>query len=173
MIDPQAFLELARDLALLDARGRPRQASLRRATSTAYYAVFHFLVREAAGSLIGQHPDLRGAAMRWFTHARMAEACGLFSAPAVQGRLVIPQQLKAIPVSQPLQDVARSFRALQQARHEADYDATSRRFTRQRVRQLVEQAEQLFVDWQNAAVDPWRPTFILFLLTSDAVVRER
>ena len=29
-------------------RGRPRQASLRRAASAAYYALFHLLIREAS-----------------------------------------------------------------------------------------------------------------------------
>lgn len=170
MIDPQTFLQLARELAHLDPR-RPRQASLRRATSTAYYAVFHFLVQESAGMLAGARPEIRGAVRRWFTHTRMAEVCGFFSAPNVQGKLGV--QVPGIQVSQALQDVSRTFRTLQQARHEADYDAMSTRFTRQRVRQHLEQAEQLFTDWQTAANDPWRPAFSLFLLTGDGVVKAR
>jgi hypothetical protein len=40
------LLEQAVRLAMLDVR-RPKQANLRRAVSSAYYAVFHLLVDEA------------------------------------------------------------------------------------------------------------------------------
>lgn len=44
MINPQHLLAIARDLANLDTH-RPRQASLRRVVSSAYYARFHLLKR--------------------------------------------------------------------------------------------------------------------------------
>src|SRR2546422_11077721 len=50
------LLALARRTLERDAgRGRPRQASLRRTISTAYYALFHLLVHEATSRM-----DLRG-----------------------------------------------------------------------------------------------------------------
>jgi uncharacterized protein (UPF0332 family) len=45
------FLEQARFLAMREAR-RPKQASLRRAVSTAYYALFHLLASEVAERMI-------------------------------------------------------------------------------------------------------------------------
>ena len=45
-------LENARTLAKLDKR-RPRQASLRRAVSTAYYALFQALCETCASELVG------------------------------------------------------------------------------------------------------------------------
>jgi hypothetical protein len=50
MIDD--LLELADHLARRDTR-RPKQSSLRRATSTAYYAAFHALARLCAEELVG------------------------------------------------------------------------------------------------------------------------
>ena len=46
----QDLLRQARDLATKEPR-RPSQASLRRAVSAAYYALFHLLVDEAIGRL--------------------------------------------------------------------------------------------------------------------------
>jgi hypothetical protein len=47
---PADLLAQARRLVSLDPR-RPRQASLRRAISTAYYALFHLLISEASAML--------------------------------------------------------------------------------------------------------------------------
>lgn len=46
------LLDIADQLARLDS-GRPRQASLRRAVSTAYYALFHALAHLCADTLVG------------------------------------------------------------------------------------------------------------------------
>jgi len=55
MAFPDDLLELAQQLADLHPES-PHQASLRRAVSTAYYALFHLLISEATtnGSLSGQ-----------------------------------------------------------------------------------------------------------------------
>lgn len=46
------LLDIAETLAKLDG-GRPRQACLRRAVSSAYYALFHALAGLCAGQLVG------------------------------------------------------------------------------------------------------------------------
>jgi len=173
MISPTALLGVAKDLAELD-RTRPRQASLRRAVSTAYYAVFHLLIQDSVRALVGQRQEIREVASRWFSHTQMASACGFFQGSKVLLKhQPVGKGLAGIPVSQELQDVARAFQTLQQARHEADYDMSSRRFTRQSAQQLVEQAEQAFADWQTATVDPWRPLLMLLMLTGDSVIKTR
>jgi len=53
-------------------RTRPKQASLRRAVSTAYYALFHLLIREAARNW--KRADQRRALARTFDHSRMKKA---------------------------------------------------------------------------------------------------
>ena len=48
---PADLLEQAEHLAGREAT-RPKQASLRRAISAAYYSVFHLLIREACARLV-------------------------------------------------------------------------------------------------------------------------
>jgi len=76
---PEHLLEQAWHLAGRE-RTRPRQASLRRAVSTAYYAFFHFLIREAVRQ-IGPNlsEDNHNRAYRWFDHAAMYRVARLFS----------------------------------------------------------------------------------------------
>ncbi|MDQ2730308.1 MAG: hypothetical protein M3Y56_01500 [Armatimonadota bacterium] len=178
MLNPQSLLDVARDLARLDPR-RPRQASLRRAISTAYYALFHLLIRSAVGNQIGfgptsTHRQIGETAVRWFTHVQIATACGQFIGPVVPSKLrrVLPVPTQRVAASRELQHVARVFLELQQARHDADYDPAAR-FTRQDVLSIVALTEQAFRDWEVAAADPFRPIFLLLMLTGDSVIRDR
>lgn len=181
MIDPQNLLAAARDLANFDPR-RPRQASLRRAVSTAYYSVFHLLIRDAVSAHVGfgptrTHREIGETVARWFTHARMADVCAQFAGPAVSSKLrrALPKTAGAassVAVSSSLQSVARAFIQLQQARHDADYDL-SKGFTRQSALTLVDQAEQALNNWSASATDPFRPVFLLLLLTGDTLIKER
>lgn len=50
------LLRQAERLAKLDPK-RPRQANLRRAVSSAYYALFHFLVDQSCRAAIGTQHD--------------------------------------------------------------------------------------------------------------------
>lgn len=70
------LLEQARHLAVRD-RSRPRQANLRRAISTAYYALFHLLVDEATRALIAD-PALHPLVGRSFDHGDMKNASQVF-----------------------------------------------------------------------------------------------
>lgn len=115
----EELLEQARHLANRERR-HPRQASLRRAVSAAYYALFHALVAEASGVLAPSQPDtLRARIGRTFNHADMKKACVAFSS----GNL--PDATRALvnaPIRQDIRTVARTFSELQEARHTADYD---------------------------------------------------
>lgn len=62
------LLEQAHHLAYREADD-PRQASLRRAVSTAYYALFHSLVDEAVGQWGVERQ--RGMLGRTFEHGKM------------------------------------------------------------------------------------------------------
>lgn len=63
------LLEQATQLARLDPR-RPKQANLRRAVSSAYYALFHLLTEEAAG-LYASEGGLIARVCRTHNHADM------------------------------------------------------------------------------------------------------
>lgn len=175
MINPRDLLVVARDLAKLDPH-RPRQASLRRAVSTAYYAVYHLLIRSAVNAHVGFGPT-RTHREIGETVMRMAEVCGLFTGPVVPSKLrkALPKGATAaasVAASPALQSVARAFLDLQQARHEADYDS-SKRFIRHGVLAQVALAEQAFKDWEIASSDPFRPVFLLLMLTGDGVIKDR
>jgi hypothetical protein len=65
------LLEQATHLALRETK-RPKQTSLRRSVSSAYYALFHLLVHEAASNAAPNSPSgLRGVAKRALGHAEM------------------------------------------------------------------------------------------------------
>ena len=74
MAFPEDLLEQARHLAQRESK-RPRQASLRRAVSTAYYALFHLLITETTKNW--KRPAERLTLARMFDHAVMAKACNI------------------------------------------------------------------------------------------------
>ena len=51
-MNPESFIKTAREL-IPTGQGKPRGANLRRAVSTAYYAMFHCLAGSCADTLIG------------------------------------------------------------------------------------------------------------------------
>lgn len=76
------LLRQARHLAVREPR-RPLQASLRRAISASYYALFHFLVHEATSRMFpGRSRDsLRYCLARAFVHGDMKRVALQGSAP--------------------------------------------------------------------------------------------
>lgn len=115
-------------------RGRPALSDLRRATSTAYHAVFHQLVRHSASDFLpgGSGSEIAEIA-RWYTHAGVLDAAGLVL-EAAKGK-PLPQVRKADRTSvmairsagggtapTELVTVADAFQTLQAARRSADYD---------------------------------------------------
>lgn len=153
------LLEQARALLESD-RTRPKQASLRRAVSTAYYAVFHLLIHEATSrmGLRGSRREAHRRAMgRTFDHGAMKRACRAVHGGtlAVLGDLDPPRELR---------DVAAAFVKLQQRRHDADYDLTEP-FSKQQATSEVERAEVAFTDWRRVR-DHERTNVFLQLLNT-------
>jgi uncharacterized protein (UPF0332 family) len=118
MIDSSQLLSVAAQLAEAPARGAPPQARLRRAISTAYYALFHRLVAGATDLLIGQNARNSKRYLvvyRSFEHRRMADTC----------RQVLNGSLRTesnVLFDAGIQGCAAAFVELQENRHEADYD---------------------------------------------------
>lgn len=152
------LLEQAEHLARRDSR-RPRQASLRRAISAGYYALFHLFVREATAVVVSD-PGLRQLVPRAFDHSEMKQACRPFAAGA------LPDHLKAVTttgVPDDLKTVADTFIQLQQSRHEADYNV-SRTFNRQDTLTLVQQVRAAFEAWQRVRDQQITTVFLVNLL---------
>ena len=101
------LLEQAEHLAGKEPR-RPKQASLRRAASASYYALFHLLVDDAVAGLVrGPNPEnLRNLLRRAFDHAEMRNLSTAFSGGT------LPANLAAAlggPIPADLQSVAGAF----------------------------------------------------------------
>ena len=156
------LLRQARQLALKEPR-RPLQASLRRAISASYYALFHLLVEEATMRKFSgrDRAALRGCLGRAFVHADMKRVAQQFSEGGVSPKL--GPGMNGPAVQPELAGVAATFVNLQQARHEADYD-TIRRFTRPDVIDLVDRAEQAFRDWNTVRRSVQADVFLTGLL---------
>ena len=138
------LLEQAQHLAQLDPR-RPKQANLRRAVSSAYYALFHLLTSEAS-ALYAAEFGLAARINRTLNHAEMKKASSMFAndklpkgVQAPGGGYITPREVKA---------VANAFVSLQQARHEADYDL-SRTFSRNEALLFVQTARDAFYAWEG------------------------
>jgi hypothetical protein len=159
------LLAQARHLASQEPK-KPRQASLRRAVSTAYYALFHFLVCEGTSKLISNKPaNLRPQVRRAFAHGDMRAACEFFTGkgltdPNNSNNLL---HLLATPIEAQIRNVAATFIDLQQARHSADYDHIAQ-LTRVDALLKVRQAEQAFLDWKAVRDAPNANVFLATLL---------
>lgn len=113
----------------------PKQASLKRAISTAYYALFHCFIYYTTKKFIpNEHKTLRPLLGRIFEHGKMKNACHELIKKGKNKINIIDDVLP-----NDLLDVADAFKQLQQARHEADYDM-AKQFTKVEASDLVELA---------------------------------
>lgn len=155
------LLEQARHLLRREPR-RPKQASLRRAVSAAYYALFHLLVHESSKRLISgtAHTPLRALTARAFEHGTMKQASRAFASGGLPTHLqsILPQG-----VPRQLRRIAAAFVDLQHARHGADYDVTLK-LTRNETRALVTQVEEVFQEWQTVREAPAARIYLTALL---------
>ncbi|TLP60957.1 hypothetical protein [Microbispora triticiradicis] len=123
------YLHLAETLAGFKAEPRhPRAAYLRRATSTAYYALFHELVQHGAKRAGRKGPSEHKQAIgRWYAHgnfkktARWVQDIGAGrTTPNPVRLLMVDPGNQAVPTD--LEVLSDAFGELQEARHGADYD---------------------------------------------------
>lgn len=161
------LLYQAEALARLDAR-RPKQANLRRAISSAYYAVFHFLTHESTCALFGtQHSPApyRHVIGRAFTHATMKQACVSFGGGNLKESVIkgLPHNPQGrYPVLQAIQTLAETFVELQEKRHFADYDRNER-FKRDDALSLIEQAKREIASFESLPMSDDKRFFLACL----------
>jgi uncharacterized protein (UPF0332 family) len=143
------LLDQAVRLATLDAK-KPKQANLRRAVSSTYYAMFHLLVDEACRVLIGaQHNQapFRQVLGRAFAHRVMKEACKSFGGGTLKKGVA-----KGLPAGfafpGEIRQLAQTFVNLQDNRHLADYDLTER-FKRSEVLALITEVRKHIGNFKN------------------------
>jgi uncharacterized protein (UPF0332 family) len=129
--------DLLRDSRHLAARGgkHPRQSSLRRAVSTAYYAAFHLLVADFVANY--RVPEQRARLGRMFEHRRMSGAV-----------FRVADRQKPTPIESEIGDLIENFAQLQRERYEADYDV-ARNWSRTDVQRTLQRAENVFMIWRR------------------------
>jgi uncharacterized protein (UPF0332 family) len=164
---PEELLDTARYL-LRRNQNRPTQADLRRAVSTAYYAVFHLLVGDAVGAMTAD-PAERVELARAFEHRDMRKACQGVLTPPAPSPLPI---LLGPSVAAELTAVATAFVRLQDERHRADYDL-ARTFTRQAAREIVGQAAEAFAEWNIVRATSGAQAFLALLFFGLKAVKTR
>lgn len=153
---PQDLIEQAEHLALRE-RTRPKQASLRRPVSTAYYALFHLLVEEACRNW--RDASQRLTLARAFDHGPMKSSCEQFRAKLIQmstaGHTAAPEQH--------LLTVVEAFVESQEARHKADYDSSDR-WTRADALTRIDAVKEAFRSWTAVRAEKLAQEFLLSLL---------
>ena len=136
-MNPRDLLDTARRLAHPGA-AQPTQADLRRAVSTAYYALFHCLAAAAADLLTGsdRSPEWHQV-YRALEHGKAKRAC------RQQGAL------RAFPME--IHSFAEMFADLQGARHAADY-ALEGEYSKPDVLTIINRAENAINEFEQASV---------------------
>jgi hypothetical protein len=125
ILNLEHLFEQADRLAKPPPAGRPRQADLRRAISTAYYGVFHAALTAAADQFVGaakRSTSQYGLVYRTVDHKRLRELCEDI------GKSTLPRKLASHAPAGGFGNNIRAFAAavleLQAKRHTADYDPT-------------------------------------------------
>lgn len=145
--------DLLKTARLLTAatQGKPRQADLRRAVSTAYYALFHTIARQAADIFATTGENQSHPAWvqvyRSLDHGTAKEAC---------------KQAPGLGFPPAIRTCANSFITLQEERHQADYNPDYRT-TRADAQTRVDEAEAAIAAL-NAASPKDRRAFLIHLI---------
>jgi hypothetical protein len=165
---PRDLLDQAELLANKEPR-KPRQASLRRAVSAAYYALFHLIIEDSANVLAPRAPaGLRRLVQRAFQHGQIKSACKDFVSadaalkkipPRQTGLLDALESLIAFPLDPSLLFILSAFIELQEARHKADYDLTEQ-WDRLDVLTKIGLARRAFLAWGAVRKSPNVATFM-------------
>ncbi|MBI2422183.1 MAG: hypothetical protein HYV27_05075 [Candidatus Hydrogenedentes bacterium] len=100
------------------------QAGIRRSISTAYYALFHKLIHDASLLFFPDPLDapMRAATARAMAHDTMKQVAQGFCGMGTHKQIVKDLLADREPSSE-LKTLSKAFVRLQEARHQADYDA--------------------------------------------------
>ena len=130
-MNPDHLIELAEQILQIGT-GKRRQATINRAVSTAYYALFHALAAECAARTVGVPRSHR----YWQIVTPIHRALDHGYTRKVFERLVKDHMTPDL-----LKQVGDTFLDLQSARHSADYDPSSRQ-SRQKAADLIAETRQ-------------------------------
>jgi hypothetical protein len=155
--DPDQLLRQADALA---GGAGASQADLRRAISTAYYAVFHFSLTAAADMVcgLGDRSAARYSLVyRSVDHKTLRSLCAQLSQTKPPGMAIKPSNGLGR-----MADFARVTANLQGQRHQADYEP-SQTFTDTEAKLAISEARQA-IAWFNSCDDEQQKAFLTMLL---------
>jgi hypothetical protein len=162
LLNPDHLFDQADQLATPAVNGAPRQANLRRAVSTGYYALFHANLTDVADQFVGR--GQRGTAQyalvyRSVQHRHLTDLCENI----VKERL--PDKFKPyVPLGgfgPDLLAVAQTLADLQEKRESADYDPLYR-LTASDASLTLRAGRAALAHWRNVSAGR-RRLFILML----------
>ncbi len=158
------LLKQAHHLATKEPR-RPSQASLRRAISASYYALFHCLVDDATRRMMpGPHrTSIRQCVSRAFRHSDMRAVCKSFAAGNPPSKLA--PAFTGVAIDPRLVAIAQTFQDLQEARHQADYN-TYRLFQRSDALYYHQLAIRALQHWKDIRRTTQADAFLTGLLVT-------
>ena len=134
------------------------QSDLRRAVSTAYYALFHLLAEDCCRRWLGGSAAAETGLQRALDHGPMKQSSMQFKAPHWRdwhGSLqVVPPEIRR---------VAQAFIDLQEDRQLADYD-NHERWTVTDVQPLLEIATSAVQDWLTIRDTPMAGDYLLSMI---------
>jgi hypothetical protein len=139
------------------ARDEPEQASFRRAISTAYYALFHLLVRDAS-QIWSSSISAQLALERRFEHRVMKDVSLAVAQGSWKGWTT-----PVIPIPIELRSVASALVNLQRHRHQADYD-NSALWGYSDVAAVIVDTHDAFDSWAKIRTHPAANEYLLSLL---------
>ena len=140
-MDPRDLIKTARGMAVLGPQ-QPTQADLRRAISTAYYALFHCLALSGADLLIGAERDSAWHQVyRALEHGKTVRICD------------DDQRMAEFPES--IREFAAAFVFLQRERQQADY-ALEVWYNEAFVLENIDRAEKAISHYERAGVQDRR-----------------
>lgn len=143
------LLSLAKTIVGGSKTSPNRDAELKRCVSTAYYALFHLLIRDAA-SLIGDGA-MSSLYVRSINHAAVLAVAKTFITWSNANKFrdaaePYKSMIGSIGVSNKMVSVCEAFVKLQQARLDSDYDAQA---------QMSEEQAESLVRLSSDAFDAW------------------
>jgi len=158
---PHDLLALARQIAELYPKPASHQPSLRRAISTAYYALFHLLI--ADGVAYCGDKQLASALARIFEHGAMKSASDTKVSEINSLFDPKPPDEPLRTVAYHIHNVAETFGQAQNNRLDADYNL-SREWQPDQVLLLIEGVESAFASWDIVRAEQAAKEYLFSML---------
>lgn len=161
MLNSAHLLELAELELQLQGAGAPRQAVLRRAASTAYYALFHALIGTVAETFGRSHWKAEVLFYRALDHGTARERCRKLAQKPLAPKERDFFEFEGFP--EPLRLVADEFVRLQELRHHCDYDPEFK-LSKDQAGGAIESARSAIKSLWADEGDAYRVPFLSYLL---------